>query len=108
MPARLYCFNQVMKKNYICRLSATNILVNINSVVKRVWFEPDIINGYGLRGCSYTTDNKEIQSAIENHPQFRNGARDSITIYGGSFEKPEPVPVVEKPVVKRGKAKKEE
>ena len=96
-----------MKKKYICRLSATNILVRVHGVVKRLEFEPDVITNYGLRGCSYETEDKEIQSAVENHPQFRNGQRDCITIFGESFNKPEPTTVEEKPVVRKAKAKKE-
>ena len=115
MPARLYCFKQVMKKKYICRLSATNILVKIADKVKRLEFEPAVISNYGLRGCAYETDKEDVQKVVESHPQFRNGQRDSITIYGESFDKP--LPVVEpqlqeenqEPVIKRARrAKKEE
>lgn len=115
MPARHFCLKTVMKKKYICRFSATNILVKVRNVVKRLEFEPDVISDYGLRGSSYITDDKEIQSAVEHHPQFRTGQRDAITIYGESFERPIVVPSVEdksvvedKPVVRKRKAKKEE
>ena len=59
-----------MKKKYKCRLSATSLLVNIKGKVIRIEFEPDVIGTYGLRGCSYKTENADIQYAIEHCKRF--------------------------------------
>ena len=111
MPARHFILKTVMKKKYICRLSATNILVKVNGVVKSLEFDPAVVTDYGLRGCAYSTEDVNIQSAVEHHQQFRTGQRDAITIYGESFERPVVVaPVEEKPVEEKKvvrKAKKE-
>lgn len=59
-----------MKKKYKCRLSATSLLINVKGNVLRLEFEPDVINAYGLRGCSYSTDKKDVQHEIEHNKRF--------------------------------------
>lgn len=63
----------------------------------RVEFKRDIINDAGAYGCSFSTDNKEIQEAIEHSAFFNKDMSDGIWTDD----------VEEKPVVRKGKAKKE-
>lgn len=90
-----------MKKKYKCKLSATSLLVSVNKQVLRLEFEPDVVNEFGLRGCSYTTDNKDIQRAIEFSKRFKSVLKDAI--WTDDVEKKEEV--APKKVVR--KAKKE-
>ena len=82
-----------MKKYYVCRLSATNVLVKAHGKVRRIEFEPDVL-GPGFRGCSAIVEDEEVQRIIEHLPCFRNGQLNSITLYGESFD---PLPKVEEP-----------
>lgn len=95
-----------MTKKYKCRLSASSLLVNCNGKVMRLEFEPDVVSKYGMRGCSYSTDNKAIQRAIERSKRFNSHQKDEVWT-----DDVEPVvqPVQEeKKVVRRGRSKKEE
>ena len=67
-----------MKKKYKNRRPATNILVNVNGAIKSIEFAPAVIEYWGLRGCAYTTEDKEIQAAIEVHPFFGKDGLDGI------------------------------
>lgn len=67
-----------MTKKYKCRLSASSLLVNVKGKVLRLEFEADVVSVYGLRGCSYTTDNIELQHAIERSKRFCSKQRDEI------------------------------
>ena len=67
-----------MKKKYKCKLSATSLLVSVKGKVLRLEFEPDVVNEFGLRGCSYTTDNKDIQRSIEFSKRFKSVLKDAI------------------------------
>lgn len=95
-----------MVKKYKCRLSATSLLVNCDGKVSRIEFEPDVISIYGMRGCSYSTDKKSVQRAIERNPRFNSHQKDEV--WTDDVEpKEEEQPVVEKKVIRRGRAKKE-
>ena len=97
----------VMKKKYKCRLSASSLLVNVKGKVLRLEFEPDVVNEFGLRGCSYTIDNKDIQRCIEYSKRF-NSIIMKDAIWTDDVEPKEEAPkkVAPKPAAK-GKAKKE-
>lgn len=103
-----------MKKKYKNRRPATNILVNVNGVIKSLEFTPAVIEMWGLRGCAYVTEDKEIQAAIEKHPFFGKDGMDGIWTddVEPKAEKPvkaeAPMPEEEPKVAKRYKAKKEE
>ena len=88
-----------MKKKYKCRLSASSLLINIKGKVLRLEFEPDVINAYGLRGCSYSTDKADVQSAIEHNKRFGSVLKDSIWTDDKEEKKPKSKPV--KPVEKK-------
>ena len=121
-PLGIIVLEIVMKKKYKCRLSASSLLVNINAKVIRIEFEPDVISKHGLRGCSFKTENEDMQHAIEHSKRFAKVTEDNLSeasmdaIWTDDIEavKEEPkieaeAPVVEtKKVVRRGKAKKEE
>lgn len=69
----------VMKKKYKCRLSASSLLVTVKGKVIRCELEPDVIDKFGTRGCSFTTEDKDLQHAIEHSPRFRRDERlDSV------------------------------
>ena len=80
-------------------MSAISILVNVRGKVRRLEFEPDIINEFSLRGCSYTTEDADIQKAVEHHKQFHSLYNDRIWIKGepndGVVEEATVEPVVE-------------
>ena len=115
-----------MKKKYNCRLSASSLLVKVKGNVIRCEFEPDVVNTFGMRGCSYTTENKDIQYAIEHSARFGKECIEGIWtddvekqwqdvyVTEGTEENlllptnPEAEPVIKKKVVRRGKQKKEE
>lgn len=67
-----------MKKTYKSKLHLNNFLVNYNGEIIRVEMNPDVISKYGLRGCSFTTEDVELQKAIEAHPGFNNGREDGF------------------------------
>lgn len=67
-----------MKKLYKCKRPATNILVTIDGKVRSLEFNPDVIETWGLRGCSFVTDDKVVQEAIEKHPYFATKGLDRI------------------------------
>lgn len=103
-----------MKKKYKCRLSASSLLVNLKGKVIRLEFEPSVLSEFGLRGCAYTTDNKDLQYAIEHSARFNNHRKDEVWTDDKEPQIAAPVevtvtPVVEEPkkVVRRVKAKKE-
>lgn len=110
-----------MKKKYKCRLSASSLLVTVKGKVIRLELEPDVVNEFGLHGCSYTTDNKDIQHAIEHSKRFNSAQKEGIWTDDKEPEKEEPSvqiqeggtkveekAIEEKPkVVRRGRAKKE-
>lgn len=98
-----------MKKLYKNRRPSTNILVAVNGTVKSIEFTPDVIFDWGLRGCSYITEDKDIQAAIERHPFFSDKAPQLDRIWTDDKE-PEVKPeVVEKPrrTVRRASATEE-
>lgn len=84
-----------MEKTYVCQLSAMSIIVKVNGNVRRLEFEPAIVDEYSLRGCAYKTDDKDVQKAIENHPQFLSQYRNRIWIKGGKVEEKVVEPVAE-------------
>lgn len=89
-----------MKKLYKNRRPSTNILVTVNGAVRSIEFTPDVIFDWGLRGCSYITEDKDIQTAIENHPFFSENASLYDRIWTDDKEpevKKEKEEVVEKP-----------
>lgn len=100
-----------MKKKYKCRLSASSLLVNVKGKVIRLEFEPDVVNEFGLRGCSYATDNVDIQKEVEHNKRFNSACKD--TIWTDDIEVVEnPVEtkevIVEEPVVAEVVDEKEE
>lgn len=106
-----------MKKKYKCRLSASSLLVKVRGKVVRCEFEPSVLSAYGLRGCAYSTEDKDIQYAIEHSHRFHCGGIEGIwtddiepkeqEVNLTELPEEEVQPVVEKKVVRRGRAKKE-
>lgn len=99
-----------MKKLYKNRRPSTNILVTVNGNVKSIEFTPDVIYDWGLRGCSYITEDKDIQSAIERHPFFSANASQLDRIWTDDKEPAatEEHPKTNQTTVRRYKGKKEE
>lgn len=50
-------------------------------------FEKGAVSGLGYRAAAFTTDNKEVQEAIENSDKFKKGSIKLVAAYG------EPAPV---------------
>lgn len=98
-----------MKKLYKNRRPSTNILVTVNGTVKSIEFTPDVIFDWGLRGCSYITEDKDIQQAIERHPFFSDKVPQLDRIWTDDKEPDVKQEVVEKPrrTVRRASATEE-
>lgn len=86
-----------MKKLYKNRRPYTNILVTIKGEVRSIEFSPDVIAEGGLRGCSYLTEDKDEQDAIEAHKFFKGNVDMYDRIWTDDKEQVEEKPVEEKP-----------
>lgn len=58
-----------MKKTYKTKYRGFNIYVDVNGVSQNVEFKKGIIY-YTTVGCLFTTEDKDLQAAIENHRKF--------------------------------------
>jgi hypothetical protein len=59
-----------MLKKYKSKLSSLRIIIKAGDNIIPVEFEWDVISNVGARGCSFSTDNVELQKAIEQHEYF--------------------------------------
>lgn len=59
-----------MLKKYKSKLSSLRIIVKAGDNIIPVEFGWDVISNVGVRGCSFSTDNVELQKAIEQHEYF--------------------------------------
>lgn len=59
-----------MLKKYKSKLSSLRIIVKAGDNIIPVEFGWDVISNVGARGCSFSTDNVELQKAIEQHEYF--------------------------------------
>lgn len=69
-PLDLFLFRKHMKKTYRSKLHGYNIYVKVDGKLKNVDFERSFIGRGSLIGCSYATDDKAVQQAIESHADF--------------------------------------
>lgn len=67
-----------MTKTYKCRLDFLGILVPYKGSYVHVNFERAVLSATGIRGCKYTTDDVELQKAIEAHKDFGTERKDGI------------------------------
>lgn len=64
-------FFRAMLKTYKSKLKALRILVDVNGVITPVEFIKDIVlPKCGYWGCSFKTDNADMQAALEKHEWF--------------------------------------
>lgn len=60
-------------------MSSLRILVSIGGTMTPIEFGWDIINTEsGMRGCSFTTDDVELQKALESHECFNRKLQPSF------------------------------
>lgn len=67
-----------MFKKYKSISNSLSILVSVGGEVRNVDFEWDIVDTTGRRGCSFSTDDIELQKALERHEYFRRKLRPSF------------------------------
>lgn len=58
-----------MTKTYKSKLSGLSIYVDINGSMVYVGFKKGFVFS-SMRGCTFTTDDKDMQKAIESHKDF--------------------------------------
>ena len=88
-----------MLKTYKSKMTALRILVKVRGAIVPIEFHWDLIYpNSGIRGCSFSTDDVELQKAIEAHEFFGRALQPSIWT-----DDKEPVPAK-----KHEKPKKEE
>ena len=60
-----------MVKKYKSKMNTLRILAKVGEELIPVEFKWDLIySNSGVRGCSFTTDNVELQKALESHEYF--------------------------------------
>lgn len=60
-----------MTKTYKSQMTSLRILVNVGDEIVPVAFGWDLIYpNSSIRGCSFTTDDVELQKALESHEYF--------------------------------------
>lgn len=67
-----------MTKTYKTRTSSAVITVSVNGRTRQVYLRNGFIGVGALTGGKFTTDDVELQKAIESHPRFNSGFNDQI------------------------------
>ena len=68
-----------MLKTYKSKMTALRILVKVRGAIVPIEFHWDLIYpNSGIRGCSFSTDDVELQKAIEAHEFFGRALQPSI------------------------------
>lgn len=93
-----------MLKTYKSKMTALRILVKVRGAIVPIEFHWDLIYpNSGIRGCSFSTDDVELQKAIEAHEFFGRALQPSIWT-----DDKEPVPAKQHEEPKKEEPKKEE
>lgn len=75
-----------MKKTYKSYLHALSIVAVGDGWSKHISFKPDFVDVHGNRGCVYSTEDKELQQAIEKNPKFN--AKGMFSFFTNDVEEP--------------------
>lgn len=68
-----------MTKTYKSQMTSFRILVNVGDEIVPVAFGWDLIYpNSSIRGCSFTTDDVELQKALESHEYFNRKLQPSF------------------------------
>lgn len=68
-----------MVKKYKSKMNTLRILAKVGKELIPVEFKWDLIySNSGVRGCSFTTDNVELQKALESHEYFNRKMQPSF------------------------------
>ena len=67
-----------MTKTYKTRTSSAVITVSVNGRTRQIYLRNGFIGVGALTGGKFTTDDVELQKAIESHPRFNSGFNDQI------------------------------
>lgn len=67
-----------MKKTYKTRFHSLSIVVETGKKRKSIEFKRDLIDNFGTRGASFTTDDVKLQKAIEEHEYFNRKLEPNI------------------------------
>lgn len=78
-PLGTFLFLTAMLKTYKSKMTALRILVKVRGAIVPIEFHWDLIYpNSGIRGCSFSTDDVELQKAIEAHEFFGRALQPSI------------------------------
>ena len=103
-PLGTFLFLTAMLKTYKSKMTALRILVKVRGAIVPIEFHWDLIYpNSGIRGCSFSTDDVELQKAIEAHEFFGRELQPSIWT-----DDKEPVPAKKHEEPKKEEPKKEE
>ena len=103
-PLGTFLFLTAMLKTYKSKMTALRILVKVRGEIVPIEFHWDLIYpNSGIRGCSFSTDDVELQKAIEAHEFFGRALQPSIWT-----DDKEPVPAKKHEEPKKEEPKKEE
>lgn len=103
-PLGTFLFLTAMLKTYKSKMTALRILVKVRGAIVPIEFHWDLIYpNSGIRGCSFSTDDVELQKAIEAHEFFGRALQPSIWT-----DDKEPVPAKQHEEPKKEEPKKEE
>ena len=103
-PLGTFLFLTAMLKTYKSKMTALRILVKVRGAIVPIEFHWDLIyQNSGIRGCSFSTDDVELQKAIEAHEFFGRALQPSIWT-----DDKEPVPAKKHEEPKKEEPKKEE
>ncbi|MBE6319393.1 MAG: hypothetical protein E7075_00350 [Bacteroidales bacterium] len=84
-----------MLKKYKSKMTALRILVKVGDNIVPVEFGWDLIYANsGIRGCSFSTDDVELQKALEKHEYFNRALQPSFWTDDKEEEAPIPDDVV--------------
>ena len=103
-PLGTFLFLTAMLKTYKSKMTALRILVKVRGAIVPIEFHWDLIYpNSGIRGCSFSTDDVELQKAIEAHEFFGRDLQPSIWT-----DDKEPVPAKKHEEPKHEEPKKDE
>lgn len=103
-PLGTFLFLTAMLKTYKSKMTALRILVKVRGAIVPIEFHWDLIYpNSGIRGCSFSTDDVELQKAIEAHEFFGRALQPSIWT-----DDKEPVPAKKHEEPKKEEPKHEE
>lgn len=103
-PLGTFLFLTAMLKTYKSKMTALRILVKVRGAIVPIEFHWDLIYpNSGIRGCSFSTDDVELQKAIEAHEFFGRALQPSIWT-----DDKEPVPAKKHEEPKKEEPKKKE